>query len=285
MSIRLYSLQCYMKLAVTSPSFPQVEELELSADALTQSSIPQLAPVFANIASLFPPDTLTKITIRDYSSYAHLAISQDVAITPQILRHLFIFRNLRQLRIAAWSWRTEYGDNLLVDMAAAWPNLRHLDLNTSVEASGWEKSRFLVTLRGMLTLAWRCRELNYLGVLFHADPSSFPDHEELLEQDLRVVDGSPVLASLRRLNVSWSTITNPEQVAAIVSKFFLPSMTVDSACGRWSNGDFESDTGTESSENEAWGSVAGLLPVLCGVREEERKRARRLVASGRFSAI
>ncbi|KAH9936429.1 uncharacterized protein B0H18DRAFT_1113817 [Fomitopsis serialis] len=133
LSIHRCQMQCYARLASAPVGFPMVEKLGLHTDVESQPGLVQ--PLFASIASKCSPNTLTDIVIRDSYTGTNWRTSRNIAISPRNLRHLFVFSNLRSLDINAPTWLTEYNDDVLIDMASAWPMLRYLYLNTSLLAS------------------------------------------------------------------------------------------------------------------------------------------------------
>ncbi|TFY55503.1 hypothetical protein EVJ58_g8210 [Rhodofomes roseus] len=274
LDIQRCDAQSYLQFA--SIKLPVVEDFKLTLDMSTHRSCPR--PLFAVIASQCNPETLSVVKLRDDRLDDDLITCPNFAVSASNLRHFLAFRHLRYLNIDTRTSCTEYDDEVLVEMATAWPKLEHLHVNAGVRKSGWRRSSSVATVLGLSAFAKRCPGLTHLGLLLDAHGPQ-TDEEHFVHGHLHT------LHNLEVIHWGWSTVRGQLESVASMLSYLFPT---DVQWRRGGDGFFhmEPEAVAEDEDSaEKWDKVMALYPVMYRVRQQERERARRLVASGDSSAI
>ncbi|CAA7266668.1 unnamed protein product [Cyclocybe aegerita] len=149
-------------------------------------------------------------------------------------------------------------------LAAAWPALETLMLNN--EPVHLTSSH--LSLDALLPFAKHCTKLHHLGLFLDATSVASPISPSL---SLTLTP----FTSLKKLSMGVSIIDDDRAVALFLSHLLPEGCTVD--CGiTWEETEDVQDgiVETVSRRCEAWTKVAKFLPVLVGLRMEERERTR-----------
>ncbi|KZT10736.1 uncharacterized protein LAESUDRAFT_809652 [Laetiporus sulphureus 93-53] len=136
-----------------------------------------------------------------------------VLLCPQHLQELLIFRHLEKVDISG-PWSIQTNDNILRQMAFAWPNLRRLCLYHECYISQDQEFSSNATLQGLMGFAQNCLQLHSLYIELHADGSMLPE----------IALPRPSRCPLQDLEVCCSTTSSKTEVAAFLSYLF-PSLT------------------------------------------------------------
>ncbi|KZT09158.1 uncharacterized protein LAESUDRAFT_810804 [Laetiporus sulphureus 93-53] len=219
MKIRTDDPQSYVSFA-NSVSLSRVHSFILQIRTpLTQGLMQQL---FSSIHRQLSDSPLSTFELS--YEVAAVEVSNDplVILLSQHLQELLIFRHLEAVEISG-PWCIQINDNILRQMAFAWPNLRRL----YVYHNDWciSKDQELhphATLQGIVGFAQNCLQLHSLIVELHADGSMLPE----------IVLPQPSRCPLQDFTVCCSTISSKTEVAAFLSRLF-PSLTSIDASDRY----------------------------------------------------
>ncbi|KAJ6495904.1 hypothetical protein DFH09DRAFT_1002248 [Mycena vulgaris] len=194
-----------------------------------------------------------------------LTTSQPATITNYLisghaLAPLFCFLNLTTLVL-----RPPVGFNIddatAWDIARAWPKLKSLAL----EAASGVHHPTSMTLVGLRAFATHCKDLTYLTITFDASTVPPFDHSpEAMISHHR----------LRTLGVSASPISDAPDVARLISDLF-PSVVqiITLTESRGIEDEMDEDIPEAWACHTQWKHVEVLVPIMAGIRREERQRA------------
>ncbi|EGO30014.1 hypothetical protein SERLADRAFT_433948 [Serpula lacrymans var. lacrymans S7.9] len=256
-----------------NPTFPNLEDLSLTS----VDSFVSFSSFFRSIRSLpkklqfyldeeFPSDELRDLlaTLSTKSSHDNLQIIHieelmelmsprlHSTITIDTLRPLLSFSRL-QLVFIDTLCPISLDDAALTEMAAAWPNLGTLSLNTDHGC----RSQSHVTFKGLISLLKLCPKLHTLSMVVDTTILDLPKSGR--------PGGGVCNRNITELTLSDSKIEDSIKVASILSDI-LPC--VKEICA-WS-----SETLFSLPEAEGyilkWEEVGKLLRAFASVREEER---------------
>lgn len=244
--IAVASALSYISFA-RSVSLPQVKSATLCLTPYPSAT--QLDDLFSAIGQQFSPDRLVQLRITSLVPDPSVDVTLRPIVVSSHLRSLLPFRRMQQITIDA-DWECGYDDDdVLGEMAEAWPGLERMllvargDLHARSYARSHSPSR--ATLRSLIPFATCCKDLKFLGIWFHADIRA--DHEAI---EAAIAQASPNRPSppLEILKVMDSTIEGPpERIAHFLSTLF-PSLPIILANGA-------------DEHVERWREVEKLLPA------------------------
>ncbi|OSX56386.1 hypothetical protein POSPLADRAFT_1050615 [Postia placenta MAD-698-R-SB12] len=244
--IAVASALSYISFA-RSVSLPQVKSATLCLTPYPSAT--QLDDLFSAIGQQFSPDRLVQLRITSLVPDPSVDVTLRPIVLSSHLRSLLPFRRMQQITIDA-DWECGYDDDdVLGEMAEAWPGLQRMllvargDLHARSYARSHSPSR--ATLRSLIPFATCCKDLKFLGIWLHADIRA--DHEAI---EAAIAQASPNRPSppLEILKVMDSTIEGPpERIAHFLSTLF-PSLPIILANGA-------------DEHVERWREVEKLLPA------------------------
>ncbi|KAH7908619.1 hypothetical protein BJ138DRAFT_1157259 [Hygrophoropsis aurantiaca] len=216
-TLPVYPLQ---KFASSRNIFPVLQKLKLSSstpqsclqllESVTSTSV---EAVQLRASSIFSDEVSQKIVavLSSFKNLTHITIlehplggpPEDYGYYSDALDPLLRLRNLQHLQMCAGSTYS-VDDEVLSQIASAWPRIKYLDL---WPPEGWG-GLYRATLSGIIPLLHSCPNLHFLGMEFDA---TLPLREDLSTYDTR---NSKIPLDL---DVGISPILDPPLIAAFLS--------------------------------------------------------------------
>ncbi|KAH8091374.1 hypothetical protein BXZ70DRAFT_1067346 [Cristinia sonorae] len=244
LEICIFNIDISAKLfsASTFPHLQTLKYIDFSCDQPTHEASVEFFSAFAQAVTCPLLHTIKVVT--PIKEDVVNAVRNPWNITSEALRPLLKFRQLRQLKITPrWCW--DLDDDLICDMARAWPHLTILRL----DALNWWPSPSRITARGLDALSQSCHSLRVLDIVFDGTRLDVP----VLARRNRVLD---------TINVGCSILDSPKDVVACLTRVFPNVRTVYSFDGIDEDGVrlFDSDM------LEGWRNVQRLLDLYSQFR-------------------
>lgn len=289
LNIQLTKSYNWSKLLPANPSFRSLKTLYLQFDSLQQAidflgavffcsvttvSIffkdttfpppPQVERLATSISIHFSKDSLSDITISSKCS-PRLPWDTSKAIRPLHLAPFLSLPNISGFEIEA-NWCYDLDNELLRNMALAWPNLEALRI---APFGSWPRSEDCrITLYGLLPFVEHCPKISSVHCRIEGlAPTTYDDNGEATDVD----DHRHLIHTegLQYLSVGDSKVTHVENAAVFISKL-CPWLEVIYA---WEDVTFE-DGDVRSHHLRNWYSVQCWAKRLGAVRREEGERTR-----------
>ncbi|KAJ7438796.1 hypothetical protein B0H11DRAFT_573267 [Mycena galericulata] len=184
-------------------------------ETMSMTAIRDLAGALASFG-----DSITSLTLDEFG--ADIPTASGDSLNDDIIRPLFCFRNLTQIRIYTFGG-VDISDEAVEQMAQSWPNIILLELETyaGVDLS-WTCPRN--TLAGLISIAKYCTSLRRLSLAVDASivPPSSLHHARKISQ-----------RALTEMNVNYSPISDPVAVARFLHSIFPSLYLVDADNDYW----------------------------------------------------
>lgn len=234
-------------MSASSVKLPYVRSVRITWGSLPENR--DIRELFQAIRSQFSPLQLSSLTIDSDLTVLGDVYRQRITLRSTYIKPLLDFHKLEEVLIVA-CWIAEYDDEILIDMASSWPNLRRLILIPEDA----DDADFIIraTLRPLQAFAFHCPHLECLKVVFHADGNKIPAVSPNTKRDR-------LPQNLDYINIGPSTTSGSlSEIAAFLTKIFPALCEIDS----------------DVILSEDWKIINGFLTVHRGVREEGRQEAR-----------
>ncbi|KAH7911894.1 hypothetical protein BJ138DRAFT_858802, partial [Hygrophoropsis aurantiaca] len=242
-------------------TFPALQKLILSSSTprsclqlLESVTSPSLETIHIRASSMFSEEVSRKIyaVLSPFKSLTHITILQypsgdpprGYGVYPDLLNPLLNLHNLQHLRMCSESMYS-VDDEVLGQMASAWPRLEVLDLWQPKEWPAVPRT----TLPGIIPLLRCCPKLHFLGMVFDATQPI---------ADLSTYDTCNSDISLD-LDVGISPIADPPLVAAFLS-FATPNLRSLIVADTFGMNSILEEDGTK------WGQVKQIIGVKTDTR-------------------
>ena len=138
--------QCHLK---------KLRKLILNTEYMEVHDVERL---FVELASSFSHDVFQMFTFSTTrSKHSNLGPVALRLLPTYVLKHLFVFKRLQHLDLGHYF---DIDDNMVKQMAASWPRMRHMVMNVHATP----ESRPKITLWSLILLARHCDHLSYLKV-------------------------------------------------------------------------------------------------------------------------
>ncbi|KAJ7764322.1 hypothetical protein B0H16DRAFT_1718259 [Mycena metata] len=175
--------------------------------SMTTSSAPsaaETAGLYALVAGCCDHTTLGTLKISSSVGTIPAAQIADSVITPDGLRPLFCFRNLRRIDLYPPAG-LDLDDTTVADLARAWSKVKSMHLG----GGAYRRPPSRVTLAGIRALARKCHQLQFLG---------FPFNASIVPDDAPPAGGNT--SQVLWFEVYDTPLLDPATVAAYLSKLF-----------------------------------------------------------------
>jgi hypothetical protein len=204
--------------------------------------------------------TLTKFLVQN-NRYINTNINThpfDI-IDEDMFRLLLVFPNMVEVSLNI-PLAFRLGNGVLRDISTSWPRLRSLHINTR---GGWA-GQSQITLAGLIPLL-SLPQLAQLSIVVNA---------AVVDQTVNMPPTGVSNTKIFNLHLADSVIRNEHSVAAFLSDILPNVRKINSWCpGAAQNA---SVSLADAKEYQArWNRAAALIPTFAGVREQERKAARK----------
>ncbi|EED82320.1 predicted protein [Postia placenta Mad-698-R] len=221
-------------------SLPQVKSATLCITPYPSAA--HLGDLFSAIGQQFCPDRLVNLSVHLLEFEPSNEVAHGAIAHSDYLRSLLPFCQMQRIVIDA-DWEYGHDDEVLQEMAKAWPGLKHLEFAEAEIQVSRSHLHSPATLRSLIPLATCCKDLLSLGIWLHVDIRA--DHEAIVA-DIAQAMLNPSSSPLAILKVSHSTIEGlPEDIASLLSILFP---------------DLQEIIATGADEHvERWGKVEKLL--------------------------
>ncbi|KAJ7134052.1 hypothetical protein C8R43DRAFT_956360 [Mycena crocata] len=233
----------------------------LEIDIRTPSTAAQTATLYTALATNCTPSALELLLVENSPTYfGPRDDAETYVVSTTTLRTLYCFANLTNLSLQS-PVGFELDNAATMELAQAWPRLQFCGLKPDTGVQDHASGIPLVALRAF---AQHCPDLIYLSLTLDATlvPTPLP---------IGTPHVRPIQQKLIHLDVGRSPASEPDaaSVAGYLSGLFPRLRTVSF---------FISEIDTDDSDDEdegdgnakAWGQVRTLLPLMQGLRSEER---------------
>ena len=272
-TIRSLSLACSVEsYAAFALLVPTMRTLKFSIHITTLPISNTFSVLFTSIRHQFDLSRLSTLiivpdSIDDDADVAQYALEFEVLVTPDHLRPLLEFTQLREVNISP-PWGFALDNDFFRDIAKAWIHL--LDLRLA-HARWCLHAPLATTLLALSYFAAYCPDLKTLAIRFDAEAWT----DDLTEQELwrpkitdsyyGVLRGKPSMSKLNTLWINRFPIAQPEQVALYIHRLF-PEL--QPWCERGTS--TAANSGDERRWNKAWSEVQRYLEAMAEIKEEEK---------------
>ncbi|TCD62908.1 hypothetical protein EIP91_006235 [Steccherinum ochraceum] len=241
--------------------FTRLKSLSLvfhKADALPPSS-QDLVSLLRALVKNIKHDILEDIRFLQGTGVHGSVWDEDgPVIHSNVFKCLTTFKNIKHFDVCV-PWGIRFDDDLLRDLAPAWPKLETI----AFEPSAPWPTPIPVTFAGIEALVKYCPALREITTRIHAEGDSM-DHD-------RLPASGRSACRVRTLCVGKSTITDSTHVAMVLSSLFPNLKTIVAGPDEGEMRDEE-----EMESQEKWEVAGELVPLFVGVRAQERGRANRV---------
>ncbi|THH20718.1 hypothetical protein EUX98_g8526 [Antrodiella citrinella] len=225
--------------------FPSIRSLTCNIHTPDAPTLSQASALLIAVVDACNAETLSSLAIGYCSEDPNEYPDQMMAyLRSEALRPLLRFSAMSSLRLLGrWSW--DLDDDLIGDMARAWPELRKLHL----DPDGYLSSVHRVTYRCLELVATHCPNLEAFGSVINTASSTDIDSDQL-------AGSGPQNTTLRRLHFGDSLIESEhvEPMAAYLTRLFPSLESITTLAPRWRSPD-------EVDDMERWSAVAKKMSV------------------------
>ncbi|KAJ7134055.1 hypothetical protein C8R43DRAFT_1133068 [Mycena crocata] len=230
-------------------------DIEIKAPSTAEQS----ATLYSALTAICIPSAVHSFFIKNSVSYSRRMDDGDTYVVPSTaLQTLSCFANLTTLALQS-PMGFDLNDALIAELAQTWPRLQFCML---LADAGAQYRPWGITLVALRAFAQHCPDLGYLGLTF--DATVIPPRLSTGSPHIR-----PIQEGLLHLDVTASPASDAASVAGYLSGLFPRLWNV-----AYRSSDNDSDDSDDEDEGHAnakiWAQVNTLLPLMQGLREEEK---------------